>query len=117
MSPVYVNGSIVTTPASLVLKTLGAGATKTLDLSTADIYYVELTQATVLTVSNVPLSKAYWVIARQTNTAYFPMSWMTDFVNGWVASGPAQMCGAVDVWSVYWDGSKHFGIGAKDVQG
>ena len=98
--------------------TLAVGAIKTADLSTADIFLVQLTGACTLTVSNPMTGKCYQVILQQDiANSYTGMSWMTGFVNGMLASGPTQSTGAKDFWTITFDGINHYGLGAKDVQG
>lgn len=102
-----------------VAQTQAVGATKTLDLSTADIFIVNLTQACTLTVSNAGSSKQYTVVVKQgVANSYFGMSWMSGFVNPSVASGPTQRTGAIDIWQVTFDQpvGLHYAIGAKDIQ-
>lgn len=100
------------------LLTLAAGATKSMNLSTADIFLVQLTQACTLTISNPLTGKCYQVILQQNiANGYTDMSWMTGFINGMVDSGPTRSTGAKDFWTITFDGTYHYGIGAKDVQG
>ena len=99
------------------VKTLAVGATKTLDFSTADIFIVPLTQATVLTVSNALPGKNYQVIVQQNIANGFTnMTWMSGFVNERLASGPTHRTAAVDFWNITFDGTYHYGMGSKDVQ-
>lgn len=100
------------------MKTAPVGASKSLDFSTADIFIVELTQPCTLTISNAGASKDYLVILTQgASDAFHAMSWMTGFVCERIASGPTQKTGAVDVWRIFYDGTRHLGIGAQNVGG
>ena len=100
-----------------VFKTAAVGTAKTLDLATADIYLVQLTCSTVLTVSNAAPGKSYQLIIQQDIAdSYTQVTYMSAFVNGFVNSGIAQKTGAVDFWSVTFDGSKHYAVGVKEIQ-
>lgn len=94
---------------------LAAGATKTLDLSTGDVFIANLTQTCTLTVANAYTNKIYYVIVRQTSTNYFEMSWMTGFITDKIASGPTLHSDALDVWHVLFDGTNHYGFGMRDL--
>lgn len=99
------------------LKTAAVGTAKTLDLSTADIYLVQLTCSTVLTVSNCPTGKNYQLIVQQDiSNSYTEVAYMSGFINSFVDSGIAQKTGTVDYWDITFDGSRHYAIGVKDIQ-
>lgn len=98
--------------------TLPAGVTKTLDFSTADVFIVPLTGFCTLTVSNAETGKGYQVVLKQDIANSFTgMSWMSNFACEALASGPSPATGAVDVWTITFDGTYHYGVGAKNVQG
>lgn len=100
------------------IATLATGAVKTLDLSTADVFIVQLTQVCTLTISNAMTGKNYQVVVQQNIAdSYTDMSWMTGFINGMVDSGPTRSTAAKDFWTITFDGTNHYGVGAKDVQG
>jgi hypothetical protein len=120
-SEVYSNSMYHNISFDPVVVTVADGATKTLNFFDGDVFRVNLTQACTLTISatSTSVSKAYMVIVKQAvANEYFPMSWMTGFVNGMVASGPTQKTGAIDYWQILydWDTAKHYAIGVKDVQ-
>lgn len=97
---------------------VATGTPKTLDLSTGDVFIVQLTAACTLTISNGGAGKTYQVVLAQgIADSYTGMSWMTGFINEKIASGPTQRTGAMDFWTITYDGSKNYGLGAKDVQG
>lgn len=100
-----------------VFKTAVTGTAKTLDFSTADIYLVQLTCSTVLTVSNVSPGKTYQLIVQQDiANSYTAVSYPSSFINGFVDSGITQRTGAIDFWTVTFDGSRHYAVGVKDIQ-
>ena len=100
-----------------VFKTAAVGTAKTLDMATADIYLVQLTCSSVLTVSNCPTGKTYQMIVQQNITnSYTAVTYPSGFINGFVDSGVTQHTGAVDFWTVTYDGSKHYAVGVKDIQ-
>lgn len=95
-----------------------AGPTITLDFSTADIFVVQLTQTCTLTVSNALTGKCYYVLIQQSiANGHAPMSWMTGFISEKVASGPTRATGAKDFWSIVFDGTNHYGAGARNLKG
>ena len=100
-----------------VFKTAAVGTAKTLDLATADIYLIQLTCGTTLTVSNCPTGKNYQLIVQQNiSNSYTQITYMSGFINGFVDSGIAQKTGTVDYWDITFDGSKHYAVGVKDIQ-
>lgn len=100
-----------------VVATIATGATKTLDLSTADVFVIDLTQNCTLTITNGQSGKLFQVITKQTSSNFFTMSWMTGYVSEEIASQPTNRSSAMDVFNVLFDGTNHFGWGIKDVQG
>lgn len=95
------------------IATITTGASPSLDLLTADVFYMNISQTGTLTVANANTGKVYILVFQQglANT-YRVVSWMTGFL----AAGSKDIAlatGQLDVWKVLYDGSSHITVGKQ----